>query len=165
GPNAVVGLPPQASHSPRSDILAAGRLPDSDTEKQVVLTVDQARKFGWSPSDAIGKQGRFTGLYPGPPGAGGTAAAKPQQLQLTVVGVANGAPGGDPSWALLPYETANVFTVNMRSANSWTREPYVGITLMADSLTHVTLVRDEAQQAGYSATTNEDQLRAFAERL
>jgi len=164
-PNAVVGLPPQASHSPRPDILAAGRLPDSDTEKQVVLTVDQARKFGWSPADAIGKQVRFTGLYPGPPGAGGAAATKPQQLQLTVVGVANGAPGGDPSWALLPYETANVFTVNMRSANSWTRDPYVGITLMADSLSHVTLVRDEAQQAGYSATTNEDQLRAFAERL
>ena len=164
-PNAVVGLPPQASHSPRPDILAAGRLPDSDTEKQVVLTVDQARKFGWSPADAIGKQVRFTGLYPGPPGAGGAAATKPQQLLLTVVGVANGAPGGDPSWALLPYETANVFTVNMRSTNSWTRDPYVGITLMADSLSHVTLVRDEAQQAGYSATTNEDQLRAFAERL
>src|SRR5262249_58337390 len=34
-----------------------------------------------------------------------------------------------------------------------------------DSLNRVTTVRDGAQQAGYSATTNEDELRAFAERL
>jgi len=161
----VVGLPPQRTHSPQADILAAGSLPSADDAQEIVLTVDQARKFGWAPAEAIGKKMRFTGLYPGPPGAGGTAAAKPQQLVLTVVGVANGAPGGDPTWALLPYETANQFTVQMRSQNSWTRDPYVGITLMADSLNSVTAVRDEAEQAGYSATTNEDQLRAFAERL
>jgi ABC-type lipoprotein export system ATPase subunit/ABC-type lipoprotein release transport system permease subunit len=161
----VVGLPPQRSHSPRSDILAAGSLPSADAADEVVLTVDQARKFGWSPSDAVGKKMKFTGLYPGPPGTGGQTAAKPQALELTVVGVANGAPGGDPNWAMLPYETANVFTDTMRSQNNWSRDPYVGIRLLADSLTHVTAVRDEAQQAGYSATTNEDELRAFAERL
>jgi len=160
----VVGLPPQRSHSPRSDILIAGRLPADDAAQEVILTADQARKFGWGPADALGHKMRFTGLYQGPPGTS-AAASKPQQLVLTVVGVASGAPGGDPSWALLPYETANQFTVNMRSANNWTRDPYVGITLMADSLNHVITVRDEAQQAGYSATTNEDQLRAFAERL
>jgi macrolide transport system ATP-binding/permease protein len=162
---AVVGLPPQASHSPRPDILAAGQLPVADDAEEVILTVDQARKFGWSPGDALGHKVRFTGQFPGPPGAGGTPAAKQQQLVLTVVGVAPGAPGGDANWALIPYETANRFTVAMRSANNWTRDPYVGITLMADSLAHVTLVRDEAQQAGYAAQTNEDQLRAFAERL
>ena len=166
GPAAVVGLPPQRSHTPRADILTSGRLPAADDAEEVVLTADQARKFGWSPADALGKKVRFTGQYPGPPGAsGGQPAAKQQQLVLTVVGVAGGAPGGDASWALIPYEVANRFTVAMRSANSWTRDPYVGITLMADSLIHVTAVRDEAQQAGYSATTNEDQLRAFAERL
>ena len=165
-PAAVVGLPPQRAHSPRADILVAGRLPSTDSADEIVLTADQVRKFGWGPGDAIGRKVRFTGLYPGPPGAGGAAAAKPQQLPpLTVVGVASGAPGGDPNWALLPYDLANGFTASMRSANSWTRDPYVGITLVADSLAHVTAIRDEAQQAGYSATTNEDQLRAFAERL
>src|SRR5262249_45529690 len=69
-PAAVVGLPPQSSHSPRADILVAGHLPDSDTKSQVVLTADQARKFGWSPTDAVGKTVRFTGQYQGPPGAG-----------------------------------------------------------------------------------------------
>ena len=163
-PAAVVGLPPQRSHSPRADILVAGHLPSADDAEEIVLTSDQARKYGWSPTDAIGRKVRFTGQSPNwPPGP--AAASKPQQLVLTVVGVANGAPGGDPAWALLPYETANRFTVAMRSANNWNRDPYVGITLMADSLTHVTTVRDEAQQAGYAATTNEDQLRAFAERL
>jgi macrolide transport system ATP-binding/permease protein len=161
----VVGLPPQASRSPRPDILAAGALPDGDAANQIVLTVDQARKFGWSPADAVGKKVKFTGLYPGPPGTGGPIAAKPQALELTVVGVANGAPGGDPAWALLPYETANVLTDDMRSQNNWTRDPYVGITLLADSLHDVNTVRDEAQGAGYSASTNEDELRAFAERL
>jgi ABC-type lipoprotein export system ATPase subunit/ABC-type antimicrobial peptide transport system permease subunit len=162
---AVVGLPPQRSHAPRADILAAGRLPSADDAEEVVLTTDQARRFGWSPGDALGRKVRFTGQFPGPPAAGGQPAAKQQQLVLTVVGVASGAPGGDANWALIPYEVGNRFTVAMRSANNWTRDPYVGITLVADSLAHVTAVRDEAQQAGYSATTNEDQLRAFAERL
>src|SRR5262249_44466981 len=45
-PYAVVGLPPQRSHSPRADILAAGHLPSADDAKEIVLTVDQARKFG-----------------------------------------------------------------------------------------------------------------------
>jgi ABC-type lipoprotein export system ATPase subunit/ABC-type lipoprotein release transport system permease subunit len=164
GPAAVVGMAPKKSNSPRADILVAGRLPLADDSQEVVLTADQARRFGWSPTDALGKKVRFTGQFPGPPGVG-TAAAKPQQLVLTVVGVASGAPGGDPNWALLPYEIANRFTVAMRSANQWTTDPYVRITLMADSLTHVTTVRDEALQAGYAATTNEDQLRSFAERL
>jgi putative ABC transport system permease protein len=158
-------MPPQRAHSPRADILVAGRLPTADDAEEVVLTADQAKRFGWSPGEAVGHKVRFTGQFPGPPGAGGQVAAKQQQLLLTVVGVASGAPGGDPNWALIPYEVANRFTVSMRSANNWTRDPYVGITLVADSLPHVTAVRDEAQQAGYSATTNEDQLRAFAERL
>jgi macrolide transport system ATP-binding/permease protein len=166
GPAAVVGLPPEKAHSPRPDILVAGRLPAADDADEIVLTGDQARKFGWAnPSDGLGKKVRFTGLYPGPPGAGGAPATKPVQRVWTVVGVASGAPGGDPNWAMLPYDTANRFTLEMRSSNSWTRDPYVGITLMADSLGHVNAVRDEAQQAGYSATTNEDQLRAFAQRL
>jgi macrolide transport system ATP-binding/permease protein len=164
-PAAVVGLPPQDSHSPRADILLAGNLPNADDSDQIVLTADQARRFGWSPSDAVGRKVRFTGQFPGPPGAGGPAAAKQDQLTLDVVGVASGAPGGDPTWSLIPYITADEFSQRMRSDNSWTRDPYTGITLMADSLAHVTSVRDEAQQAGYSATTDEDQLRAFAERL
>ncbi|HEY7199686.1 MAG TPA: FtsX-like permease family protein, partial [Candidatus Dormibacteraeota bacterium] len=165
GQAAIVGMPPQRARSPRADILVAGRLPTADDAEEVVLTADQAKRFGWSPGEAVGHKVRFTGQFPGPPGAGGQVAAKQQQLLLTVVGVASGAPGGDPNWALIPYEVANRFTVSMRSANNWTRDPYVGITLVADSLPHVTAVRDEAQQAGYSATTNEDQLRAFAERL
>ncbi|HEY4027788.1 MAG TPA: ATP-binding cassette domain-containing protein [Candidatus Dormibacteraeota bacterium] len=166
GFGAVVGLPPQKARSPRSDILVAGRLPAADDADEIVLTGDQARKFGWAnPADALGKRVRFTGLYPGPPAAGGPAATKAVQRLWTVVGVASGAPGGDPTWALLPYDTANRFTLEMRSTNNWTRDPYVGITLVADSLAHVNAVRDESQQAGYSATTNEDQLRAFAERL
>jgi macrolide transport system ATP-binding/permease protein len=164
-PAAVWGLPPQRSHAPRADILVAGRLPIADDASEVVLTADQARRLGWSATDAVGKRVRFTGLYPGPPGTGQPIGKQPRALLLTVVGVASGAPGGDLNWALIPYETGNKFTVDMRSANGWTRDPYVAITLLSDSLTHVTTVRDEAQAAGYSAATNEDQLRAFAERL
>jgi ABC-type lipoprotein release transport system permease subunit len=165
-PAAVVSLPPKRAGTPRPDILVAGALPSDDNAAQVVLTADQAKRMGWGPADAIGKRVRFTGLLQGPPGTGGPEAREPQSLVLTVVGVASGAPGGDPSWALLPYLTANVFTDHLLSANpAWTRDPYVGVTLVADSLSHVGDVRDEAQQAGYSASTNEDELRAFAQRL
>lgn len=164
-PAAVVGLPKARAGSPRPDILAAGRLPSSDTADEIVITTDQAKRLGWSPSDATGKKIRFVGQFPGAPGAGGQAAPKQLTLTPTVVGVANGAPGGDPQWAMLPYGKAIGFTDAMASANAWKRDPFVGITLYADSLQHVSSVRDEAEQAGYAATTNEDQLRAFAERL
>jgi ABC-type lipoprotein export system ATPase subunit/ABC-type antimicrobial peptide transport system permease subunit len=166
-PASVVGLPPQKAHTPGSDILVAGRMPGADDAAEVVLTTEQARQFGWTSAAAIGRKVRFTGQYPVAPGAtaGQQPAKQQQQLVLTVVGVASGAPGGDPNWSLIPYEVANRFRASMRSANNWPVDPYVGITLMADSLSHVTTVRDEAEQAGYSATTNEDQLRSFAERL
>jgi macrolide transport system ATP-binding/permease protein len=164
-PAAVVGLPPLRAGSPRADILTTGRLPGDDTAKEVVLTETQVQRLGWTPATALGKTVHFTGQFPTPPGAGSAPAPRPLSLDLTVVGVASGAPGGDPLWALIPYETANVFTDDMASTNDWKRDPYTSITLMADSLTHVSAVRDEAQQAGYSANTNEDSLRAFAERL
>jgi ABC-type antimicrobial peptide transport system permease subunit len=58
----------------------------------------------------------------------------------------------------------------MKSSNpdapAWkNRDVYTGIVLAADSLSHVGPVRDEVTQAGFTATTNEDQLRMFAERL
>jgi macrolide transport system ATP-binding/permease protein len=164
-PAAVVGLPPLKSGTPRPDILAAGRLPAADDAQEVVLTTDQARRLGWSSGDAVGRKVRFTGQFPSPPGAGGQPASKQLPLTLTVVGVANGVPGGDPQWALIPYETANRFSLDMANANSWRRDLYTAITLVADSLEHVGQVRDESQQAGYETSTNEDQLRAFAERL
>jgi ABC-type antimicrobial peptide transport system permease subunit len=164
-PAAVVDLPPLKSGTPRSDILATGRLPDADDAQEVVLTTEQARRLGWSAGDAVGRKVQFTGQFPNPPGAGGQPASKQLPLTLTVVGVANGAPGGDPQWAMIPYETANRFTLDMASANSWRRDLYTAITLVADSLDHVGQVRDQSQQAGYEASTNEDQLRAFAERL
>ena len=165
-PTAVVGMPPLKAGSPRSDILAAGRLPSADNADEIVITTEMARRLGWSPTEAIGKKVRFIGQFPGPPpGAGGQPAAKPLTVTPTVVGVANGAPGGDPSWAMLPYDTENKFSAELTSANAWKRDPFVSITLYADSLQHVASVRDQAQEAGYMATTNDDQLRAFAERL
>jgi ABC-type lipoprotein export system ATPase subunit/ABC-type lipoprotein release transport system permease subunit len=164
-PAAVVGLPVARSGSPKADILMAGRLPSSDSADEIVLTTDQVRKLGWTPEDTIGKKVRFVGQLAGPPSVGGPPAARPQTLTPTVVGIANGAPVGDPSWAMLPYDKSIRFTDEMASANSWTRDPFVGVTLFADSLDHVNAVRDEAQAAGYSATTSDDQLRAFAQRL
>ena len=162
---AVVATPPLRAGSPRSDILAAGRLPSGDSADELVITTELAQRFGWSPTDAIGKKMRFVGQFPGPPAGGGQPAAKQLAVTPTVVGVANGAPGGDPLWAMLPYDKAISFSADMISANGWKRDPFVGITLYADSLQHVANVRDEAQQAGYTAATNDDQLRAFAERL
>jgi len=164
-PTAVVGMPPLKAGSPRSDILAAGRLPSADNADEIVVTTELARRLGWSPTDAVGRKVRFVGQFPGPPAAGGQPAAKPLTLTPTVVGVANGAPGGDPLWAMLPYDTENKFSAELTSANAWKRDPFVGITLYADSLQHVAAVRDQAEQAGYAATTTDDQLRAFAERL
>jgi len=162
---AVVAMPPLKAGTPRSDILAAGRLPSGDSADEIVITTELAQHFGWSPTDAIGKKVRFVGQFPGPPKGGGQVAARQLAVTPTVVGVANGAPGGDPTWAMLPYDKAISFSADMISANAWQREPFVGITLYADSLQHVGTVRDQAQQAGYTATTNDDQLRAFAERL
>jgi len=165
-PTAVVGLPPLRAGSPRSDILAAGRLPSADNADEIVITTELARRLGWSPTEAIGKKVRFVGQFPGPPPvASGQPAAKPITVTPTIVGVANGAPGGDPLWAMLPYDTENKFSAELTSANAWKRDPFVGITLYADSLQHVAAVRDQAEQAGYAATTDNDQLRAFAERL
>ena len=162
---AVVGMPPLKAGSPRSDILAAGRLPTADNADEIVITTELARRLGWSPTEAIGKKVRFVGQFPGPPAVGGQPAAKPLTVTPAVVGVASGAPGGDPLWAMLPYDTENKFSAELTSANAWKRDPFVGITLYADSLQHVASVRDQAQQAGYAATTDDDQLRAFAERL
>lgn len=162
---AVVALPPLKAGAPGADILAAGRLPSADGAEEIVITTELARRFGWSPADAIGKRVRFIGEFPGPPGAGGQPAARQLALTTSVVGVANGAPAGDPLWALLPYDKAISFSADMTSANAWKRDPFVSITLYADTLQHVGDVRDEAQAAGYAASTNDDQLRAFAERL
>src|SRR5205807_5094436 len=108
-PGVVVSLPPVSAGTPRDSILASGSLPKSDTATEIVITAEEAKRLGWSPSDAIGKRLRFTGQFAQPPGPGLQAAAKPQQLVFTVAGVATGAPAGDPTWSLVPYETANQF--------------------------------------------------------
>jgi macrolide transport system ATP-binding/permease protein len=168
-PGVVVSLPPVSSGTPRDSILAAGSLPKSDTAADIVITADEAKRLGWSPSDAIGKRLRFTGQFAQPPGPGLQAAAKPQQLVFTVAGVATGSPAGDSTWSLIPYETANQFYTELAGANAsnpaFKRDPYVGITVLADSLPHVDTVRNEAVQAGYAASTGDNELRDFAERL
>jgi macrolide transport system ATP-binding/permease protein len=162
---AVANLPKQESGLPQASILAAGRLPASDGAGEIVITADQARRFGWTPDIAIGKKVRFVGEFPGPPTPGAQALPHPQQTVLTVVGVANGAPAGDASTSLIPYETANRLTDAMAGANPWKRDTYLQITLLASSLQQVDDLRSQAQQAGYAATTSDDALRQFAERL
>jgi ABC-type lipoprotein export system ATPase subunit len=165
-PAVITSLPPRETGWPPSSTLAAGSMPAADDDYDILITVEQARRFGWTPDDAIGKQLHFTGQYPGPPATtGAQAAPRPQGLLLTVVGVVNGAPAGDPLWSLVPYRRAVTFSNDMITANGWKRDPFTGITILADSLAHVDAVRSEAQQAGFAATTGDDALRAFAQRL
>jgi ABC-type lipoprotein export system ATPase subunit/ABC-type lipoprotein release transport system permease subunit len=162
-PAVVTNLPPQRSGMPNPDLLVAGGLPSDDEASQIVITEQQARRFGWTPRQAIGKAVLFTGKYPGPPG--GKPGPKPMPLALTVVGVARGAPAGDPYWSLIPYELANRYSADITAANHWDKQPYTSITLLADSLQHVDRLRGAVQSMGFQAVTSNDELRQFAERL
>jgi macrolide transport system ATP-binding/permease protein len=160
----LTDLPPVRAGWPRADILEAGRLPGQDDVQDIVITDAQARHFGWTPSTAIGKTLHFVGQYPGPPAPGERPGGHPLPLDLTVVGVASGAPAGDPTWSLIPYELANRYWDDLAAANGWNSQ-YTQITLMADSLQHVDAVKSEVTRLGYQATTANDVLRQFAERL
>jgi len=162
-PAVVAALPP-SSREPAiaGKLLQAGRLPAGDFASEVVLSEEQARRLGWTAQSALGKQVTFNGRYPGggTPGAGVAAATKPGVLHLAVVGVSRNTPlGTDLQGGFVPYGLATRFWTSMAAANAWKQDEFGSVTLLADSIDRVDLVRKEALAAGYQAQTAQDQLR------
>jgi macrolide transport system ATP-binding/permease protein len=158
------------SETPRalSQFLAAGSFPSADNANEVLLTVEAAKKFGWTPGQAIGKTVTFGGLYPGIfiPGSGQKPSSVSLPLQLRVVGVVNGAgslAGGTATFIEAPYRTATGYWERMASANQWTADEFNSVTLVADSSGTVDAVAKEAKDLGYQATTTSDILKGFGQ--
>jgi macrolide transport system ATP-binding/permease protein len=163
--SALVSLPPVANGpSLASNLLLAGRPPTSDGASEVVISDEQARRLGWAAQGALGKKITFrcqnSGLAPAGPGP--LPAAQQIPLSLTVVGVSrsaplsNGLPGGS-----IPYQLSLRYWTQMAQANGWTGDQFQSLTLLADKPANADLVRQQAQNAGWSAQTLPDEQRAL----
>ena len=165
---ALVSLAPSAQSS-APIALVAGRLPFSDSAREVLLTNTEASALGFlTPYAALGKNIEFTAAYGGlaVPGSTPNTATKPVVLSLLVVAVISnqsmpaGAPGG-----LLPYTVAGTYWSKVAKANDWKRGEYSSVTLLADSGSAVDGLRNRVEALGFQAQTFGDQFREFEDLL
>jgi macrolide transport system ATP-binding/permease protein len=168
--NAYLASTAPLSETPKalSKFLAAGNFPAADDSNEIIITLDGAKKFGWTPAQAIGKTVTFSGQYPGIfiPGTGQQLATSSLPLDLRIVGVATSAGSFGAGGAIFigaPYKTATSYWEKMAKANNWTADEFNGITLIADSSGTVDTVAKEAKDLGYQATTTSDLLKGFSQ--
>ncbi len=167
-PGALVSLPPTGKSS-SVIILAAGRLPFSDSAHEVLLTNTEAAALGFpTPYAALGKNIEFSAADGGLalPGSTPNLATKPVTLPMLVVGIVSsqympaGAPGG-----LVPYGVAQTYWTQLAKANAWKRGEYSSVTLLADSGSAVDGLRSHVEALGFQAQTFGDQFRGFEDLL
>jgi len=84
-PTVLYSLPPHEQLQATGIVLAAGRMPGSNTISEGVISAEEAKRLGLAPDQAVGRRVVFLGQYPGRP-AVGPPAAKPVQMAVTVVG-------------------------------------------------------------------------------
>jgi ABC-type lipoprotein export system ATPase subunit/ABC-type lipoprotein release transport system permease subunit len=163
-PGIVYSLPPHDQVPASGITLVAGRMPGSNTIAEGVMSAEQAKRLGWSPSQAIGKRVVFKGQFPAAVPAGKPAAVQ-VPLALTIVGVASSTQQDNQPWIRLPATLADNYWTASSTANGWQQDPYAGLVVLATSMDRVQGVRDEVQAKGYAALTSDDQLRDVAQRL
>ena len=168
--NVYLGSGAPLSETPKAlaKFLAAGNFPTSDTADEVMIAGDAATRLGFTPARAIGQKVIFSGLYPGIfiPGTGQVAATNSLPLDLTIVGVLNGAGNfgaGNAVFISAPYKTSTDYWERMAKANQWTADEFQGITLVSDSSGTVDTVAKEVKKLGYQATTSSDLLKGFGQ--
>ncbi|HEX3509038.1 MAG TPA: ATP-binding cassette domain-containing protein [Candidatus Dormibacteraeota bacterium] len=167
-PGSLVSLPPR-SQAPGNLTLSAGRLPSSDSAPEVLLTDTQAVALGFTnPADALGTAVRFSPLYGvlALPGRQSNPAANHLPLQATVVGIVPSRfmPAG-ASGAMVPYALAGGYWSQLAQANGWRGGEYSTVTLLADSGSAVSGLRDQVTSMGFQAMTFGDQFRGFEDLL
>jgi len=174
GPGALPQVGAFASLSPRNQAneglsLSAGRLPATDSAPEILLTDTEAGVLGFAtPASAVGTKVTFSALYGvlALPGTALNPAVHRLPLQLTVVGVVPSRfmPGGTPG-GLVPYTLAGDYWTELALANRWKGGEFANITLLADSGTAVTGLRDRVVSLGFQAQTFGDQFRGFEDLL
>lgn len=163
-PTVLYSLPPHEQLQATGIVLAAGRMPGSNTISEGVISAEEAKRLGLAPDQAVGRRVVFLGQYPGRP-AVGPPAAKPVQMAVTVVGVAASTQQDSQPWVRVPTHVAEQYWSQSAAANGWTQDMYSDAVVLANSLDRVQSVRDEVQARGYAALTTEDRLRDVAQRL
>ncbi|TAN32819.1 ATP-binding cassette domain-containing protein [bacterium] len=165
---ALVSLPPVGQSSGGLK-LAAGRLPQSDSALEVVLSDGEATALGLvSAPAAIGTKVGFSAGYGALllPGAARNPVTHPVPIELLVVGVVSnrympaGAPGG-----LAPYGLLRAYWTRLAQANGWKGGEFASITLLADSGPAVDGLRHRVEALGFQAQTFGDQFRDFEDLL
>ena len=163
----IVSLPPLAGSSVRP-ALVAGRMPDSDTATQILLTDSEAAALGYpSPEGAVGLQVKFVATSGNiVPTLVRNPVTKPATLIVTVVGIvsSNYLPAGAPG-ALVPYGLARSYWTSLSIANRWQGGEYTSITLLADSGLAVEGLRQQVEALGFQTQTFGDQFRSFEDLL
>jgi len=165
---ALVSLPPR-SQANSTLVLSAGRLPSSDLAPEVLLTDTEAVALGFgNPATALNMPVKFSTLYGvlAMPGQQKNPAANHVPLSLMVVGIIPsrlmpaGAAGG-----MVPYTLAGTYWNQLAQANGWRGGEFASITLLADSGSAVTALRDRITSLGFQAQTFGDQFRGFEDLL
>jgi macrolide transport system ATP-binding/permease protein len=165
---ALVSLPP-GNQTSQSVVLIAGRMPASDSAPEVLLTDSQVAVLGLTtPASALGTNLTFSALYGvlALPGMQRNPAIHRVPIQLTVVGVVSSRfmPGGTPG-GLVPYTLAGNYWTQVAQANRWKGGEFNSITLLADSGSAVSSLRDRVVSLGFQAQTFGDQFRGFEDLL
>jgi macrolide transport system ATP-binding/permease protein len=163
-PTVLYSLPPHDQVAASGIALTAGRMPGSNTIAEAVISSQQAKRLGWSPSQAVGKRIIFKGQFPSAVPSGQPAAAQ-LPIAFTIVGVAPAGQQDSQAWVRIPATLADTYWAESAAANGWTQDPYASLVVLATSLDRVQGVRDEVQARGYAALTSDDQLRDVAQRL
>jgi putative ABC transport system permease protein len=165
---ALVSLPPR-SQAGSNVSLYAGRLPSSDSAPEIVLTDTEAVALGFgNPATALNMTVRFSTLYGvlGLPGQQRNPAANHVPISLTVVGIIPsrfmpaGAAGG-----MVPYALSGQYWTQLAKANGWRGGQFSSITLLADSGSAVSALRDSVAAQGFQTQTFGDQFRGFEDLL
>ena len=165
---ALVSLPP--SNQASSNLaLSAGRLPSSDSAPEVLLTDTEAVALGFgNPATALNMPVRFSALYGvlGLPGQQKNPATNRVPISLIVVGIIPSRlmPAG-VAGAMVPYTLSGQYWTQLAKANGWRGGQFSNITLLADSGSAVSALRDSVASLGFQAQTFGDQFRGFEDLL
>jgi ABC-type lipoprotein export system ATPase subunit len=167
-PGSLASMPPR-SQANSNLTLSAGRLPTSDSALEVLLTDTQAVALGFTnPAAAVNTPIKFSTLYGvlALPGQQANPAANHLPLSLTVVGIipSRFMPAG--AWGgMVPYTLAGSYWTQLAQANGWRGGEYSSVTLLADSGSAVSGLRDHVTSMGFQAQTFGDQFRGFEDLL
>jgi len=165
---ALVSLPPHGQISPGLSAYA-GRLPASDTAKEIVLTNGTAMALGFaSATAAIGQTVNFDASAGSLQLAGAALNTIKSHIvmPLTVVGaISNQFMPGGVAGGLVGYELADSHWNSLAKVNSWKGGEFASITLLADAGSNVDSLRDRVESLGFQALATTSAGYAFTRGL